>query len=278
MPALAPAALAVSVILSALGAVVLCALVVLYGFTPAGEEPPGSAARRLLLTRIGHAVAAVCFAATAILIAIVLAQPPRPMSPAVPVAATDARVPALDTRLQAQEARLAGTEARLNDLEASLRREAARQAAAESARAAAAAEAKRPAPSRPAASEGRTSPNVVRRPEAAPVRVVPVSPPAPRASAPSSPGRAAVPSPGPAADIDSVALDTPAGRAPARGPVTVAARPAPADAPPVSSPPFSLRRKLRDDWETIRRGLEAGERDFWRAVDDTKRSVRRLFD
>src|SRR5688572_25624835 len=128
MPALAPAALAAAVALSALGAVVLCILVVLYGFTPAGEEPPGSTARRLLVTRIGHAVAAVCFTATAILISVVLAQPARPAP--TPAAPADARVPALDARLRDQDARLAGTEARLKDLEGSLRREAARPAPA----------------------------------------------------------------------------------------------------------------------------------------------------
>jgi hypothetical protein len=120
MPALAPAALAISVVLSALGAVVLCVLVVLYGFTPADDEPPGAAVRRLLVARFGHVLAAVCFAATAALIAVVLAQPRAPV-----VTAADARVPVLTTRLGEQASRLAQVEARLSDLETAMRRAAA---------------------------------------------------------------------------------------------------------------------------------------------------------
>jgi hypothetical protein len=48
-----------------------------------------------------------------------------------------------------------------------------------------------------------------------------------------------------------------------------AARPAP-------GPRFDLRSRLRKDWNTIRRGIEAGEEDFWRVVDDTRRKVRRI--
>ena len=74
MPPLAHAALAASIVLSALGAVIVCLLIVAYGFTPSGEETPLRATRRLFVTRMGHAAAAACFAGTAILLAVVLAQ------------------------------------------------------------------------------------------------------------------------------------------------------------------------------------------------------------
>jgi hypothetical protein len=35
---------------------------------------------------------------------------------------------------------------------------------------------------------------------------------------------------------------------------------------------------LREDWDTVRRGVETGERDFWRGVEDVKRGLQRLFD
>src|SRR5688572_132688 len=306
MPALAPAALAISVVLSALGAVVLCALVVLYGFTPAGEEPPGTAARRLLLTRIGHAVAAVCFTATAILIAIVLAQPPRPA--ALPAAPAAARVPVLDARLKDQEARLAGTEARLRDLEGSLRREAARPEPAPPAPVVETPAPKRPAPSARVAPPARVAPKQpaasstpLVRVEPPPVLVIPAAPAAsPRTAAPAppppapvvivepAPGAAVTPAP-PAVDVEVAALGTHAVRAPAVAPVSVPpsrpaavgatpATPPPATPPPAASSGFELRRKLREDWSAIRRGIESGERDFWRAVDETKRNFRSLVD
>jgi hypothetical protein len=118
MPAIGPATLAAAVVLSALGAVVLCALVVLYGFT-SDTEPSPRATRRLLLTRFGHVVAAVCFTATAIVIALAAGRAGPPPAPA---ARPEARAPALDDRLERQEARLEQTEARLRELEETLRR------------------------------------------------------------------------------------------------------------------------------------------------------------
>jgi hypothetical protein len=287
MSALAPSALAVAVVLSALGAVALCCLVVLYGFTPAGEEPPGQAARRLLVTRIGHAVAAVCFTATAILIAVVVAQPPRPV--AAPAAAADPRVSALGARLAEQESRLSQALARLNDLESSLRREAARVTAPPSPPRRIAAAPPAPSPPRPAAGTARASAPVVRRPEPPPVLVVPAPAPAPRpvAAAPppppvvivQPPPPAAVPTP-PAADLEVSALGTPAVRkSPPAPPTPVAAAPPrrPAvEPPPAAAPRFNLLGRLREDWRTIRRGIESGEQDFWRAVDDTRRNFREL--
>src|SRR2546428_9182311 len=82
MSPLAHTALAASIVLSALGAVVICLLTAMFGFTPPSEEPPAQATRRLFLTRVGHAVAAACFAGTAILLAVVLGQPARTTSAA----------------------------------------------------------------------------------------------------------------------------------------------------------------------------------------------------
>jgi hypothetical protein len=130
MPAFAPAALGTAVGLSALGAVVLCLLVILYGFTPADEDASRKAPHRLLLIRLGHAVAAACFAATAILISTVLARPapvPAPMPAAVSPAEPDARVPELGERVTGQESRLSATEARLREIEEALRRHEAEQ-------------------------------------------------------------------------------------------------------------------------------------------------------
>src|SRR5207248_8779357 len=109
MPPLAHGALAASIVLSALGAVIVCLLIVAYGFTPSGEETPLGATRRLFVTRIGHAAAAACFAGTAILLAVVLAQAGH--APAPPATA-DARVPALGVRVEGQEQRIERVERR----------------------------------------------------------------------------------------------------------------------------------------------------------------------
>src|SRR5437870_2178867 len=92
MSSLAHTALAASIVLSALGAVVICLLTAMFGFTPPSEEPPAQATRRLFLTRVGHAVAAACFAGTAILLAVVLGQPARTTSAAGGAAGRRGRV------------------------------------------------------------------------------------------------------------------------------------------------------------------------------------------
>jgi len=141
MPAYAPAALGLAVALSAIGAVALCVLIMLYGFTPAGEEPPGETSRRLLATRIGHALAAVCFAGTATLITIVLvrtiASAPAvpvavPAATAAPATVVDERIPDLGAKISGQEMRLSEAEARMQRLEREVReREATRAPAPE---------------------------------------------------------------------------------------------------------------------------------------------------
>lgn len=65
-------ALAVSIIVSAAGALTVCVLLFRYGFTTwAGG------ARRAVIIRLGHAFAAVCFTITAVLAAVALSAPPR---------------------------------------------------------------------------------------------------------------------------------------------------------------------------------------------------------
>ena len=115
MPAFAPAALGVAVAVSAVGAVALCILVVLYGFTPTGDEASDeTAARRLLVTRVGHALGAVCFTATTILIAVVLARA-QMSPPSMP--APDPRLPRLNAQITEQADRLSRTETRLQRLQ-----------------------------------------------------------------------------------------------------------------------------------------------------------------
>ncbi len=74
------------VVSAALGALIMCALVLRYGFATEDEdEHPGDRARRVLATRLGHAVAAVCFAASAVFAVVILrgstGTPPAPPGP-----------------------------------------------------------------------------------------------------------------------------------------------------------------------------------------------------
>jgi hypothetical protein len=263
MPAFAPAALGIAVVLSALGAVVLCLLVVLYGFTPADEDAPRRAPHRLLLTRVGHTVAAACFTATAILISIVLAGPaPAPVLPAVgPPAVPDARVPELGERIAGQETRLTASEARIRELEDALRRREAEQP-----RRASEPPAREPARPRSTPAPARTGAPPSPDPDESTVSAIPApaaSPPAPQR--PSTPASAVAPSPpGPAL----------APAAPPPPPVAVTApsrsTPSPAAAPRRG---LDLPGKLRDDWQEIQRGVDSAGDDFRSAVDDLRRRL-----
>src|SRR5262245_20834699 len=119
MPQLAHGALAAALVLSALGAVLVCMMVVLFGFTGPDDEPPVKTARRLMFTRIGHALAATCFAATAILIAMVLLRSGRTTPLASP---HDPRVPALGARVDEQASRMRELESRARDAGTSVER------------------------------------------------------------------------------------------------------------------------------------------------------------
>ncbi len=246
--------LAAAVAASALGAVVLCALVVLYGFTPADEDTPAKATRRVFLTRGGHAVAAACFAATAILISVVLAQP---VAPPLPAAAPppDPRVAVLRDTLAGQESRLGETQARVRELE-----EALRQRVTEA-----------PAPSRSRESASRPAPRVVSRPveTVRPMRSLDDAHRSEPAASPPSPRVAAPPPPAPP-PVAAPVTTSPGPPPPAVEPVVASSGPA---SPPPPRKGFDLSKKLRDDWREIRRGVDSAGDDFRSAFDGLKRRL-----
>jgi len=90
--------------------------------------------------------------------------------------------------------------------------------------------------------------------------------------------------PAPPFDLEASALAAPSGRTVSAAPTTVSVAPprrSPAESPPPAPAPpsparFDLRSRLREDWHTIRRGVESGEEDFRRALDDTRRNFRSL--
>ena len=283
MPPLAHGALAASIVLSALGAVIVCLLIVAYGFTPSGEETPLRATRRLFVTRIGHAAAAACFAGTAILLAVVLAQAGH--APAPPATA-DARVPALGVRVEGQEQRIERVERRVESAERAVERVATEVDAAVS---------PRPIPQgSPApvvlAPAAVAPPKPVRKAVTAPAKSL-VTPakrverppsiatasrrvdPAPAVERPSAERPAAVTSldatpvthaPAPKEPHESVSPPAPT----AMGSST-ALRPAPetVKTPDGARPPKDFREKLRNDWHAIRRGWDSAGDDFRHAID-----------
>jgi hypothetical protein len=291
MPAFAAAFLGTAVGLSALGAVVLCTLVVLYGFTPAGEDPPDRANRRLLLTRVGHAIAAVCFTATAILTAVVLVAPGRPPAPvAATIQSPDGRVPVLgqqlagqEKRLSGQEARLAGqesrlaeTETRLHELENQLRRREAELARAEAERAASVkasapspVKATVPAPAKPAApGPPKLGPASPARPFEEMTLREPSPPPAASPRAPDPPAPPPAPPSHTPTATPVVPQPAPVAAVPARSASPEDSRPAPAP-----EPSFNLSNKLKQDWREIQRGVSSAGDDFRDAVDNLKRHL-----
>jgi hypothetical protein len=284
-------ALAAALILSAFGAVIVCLNVILYGFTGPEDEPPLTTARRVMYTRIGHALATTCFAATAILIGMVLVRFARPDPPAV---VHDARVPALDVRMAQQASRVAEIEARagdasaavaraetrLHDLAQSLDRLAAEgsrterrvgrleQSEVRAAAAQRAATARKPAVTAP--------PVVAQTPEPTPApaeRFIPPPAPAPTpervvsASPRTAPERVVSPPP---------PLTPPAPPAPApSSSVSSPDVPSPASSPSsTSSMPNGLRAKLRQDWSAIQKGFESSRDDIRRAFDGAVRKLR----
>jgi len=278
MPPLAHAALAASIVLSALGAVIVCLLIVAYGFTPSGEETPLRATRRLFVTRMGHAAAAACFAATAILLAVVLAQLVH--TPAPP-ASVDARVPALGVRVDDQGQRIERVERRVESAERAVERVATEVDAAVS---------PRPIP------QASPAPVVLAPAAVAPPKPVkkvvtppakPLATPAKRVERPQSiatASRRADPTPAVERPAAVTSPDsTPVTHAPAPkdahepvtspAPISVASstavRPAPETmkAPDGARPPKDFREKLRNDWHAIRRGWDSAGDDFRRAMD-----------
>jgi hypothetical protein len=129
MPPSAHAALVISIIASALGALVMCLLVARYGLTPAASENADAAARRLMITRFGHAFAGVCFVATGVLgvvTVIVQSRHARPTPPPAvvvqPDRAAEARLQALAAELKGIATRVEQTETRVSTMDSAARR------------------------------------------------------------------------------------------------------------------------------------------------------------
>lgn len=110
-------ALPAAIAASALGAIVLCLILLLYGFATAADDEPRFPSRRLFAIRVGHALAATCFAAVVMLTAVAfleqrreaLSAPPPATAASSGDAALDARVAALEQRLGAVEQRAGET-------------------------------------------------------------------------------------------------------------------------------------------------------------------------
>jgi hypothetical protein len=97
-----------TIVASALGAVVLCVVLLLYGFKnePDDERAP---MRRFLLIRLGHALAAASFALALMLGTVALLEQRRV------AAASDDEMRGLATRISDLERRLARTESRMTE-------------------------------------------------------------------------------------------------------------------------------------------------------------------
>ena len=281
--------LVVCIFASALGALVMCLLVLRDGFSPISADP-ARADHDVLITRLGHAVAGACFATTAVLATVLVARNPAP----VPVHEMTERIGALERerralgeqvsglatsmrglqervdaangdlqsvrlRLDQAESRfvkaengLAKTEAGLSKVEAGLKR-LSEEVAQANARA-------RQQVERP----------VAVKPTAAPPRenVVPARPPQRRADA-ERPHESA-------SQATAEAVSPPPATAPAPAPKAAAVaasahKPAP---PAAASAPQDLRDqsvtdKVRKDWATIRKG-------FSTAGDDISNALRRF--
>jgi hypothetical protein len=118
MMALTPYTLPGIIIVSALGALIVALLLFRYGFGPYEDEEPEDSERRLLIVRVGHGAAALCFASAAILA--VAAWTARPLdgvaAPASAVAPADgAQIEQLTAELQRLEERLDREIARLDE-------------------------------------------------------------------------------------------------------------------------------------------------------------------
>jgi hypothetical protein len=83
--------LVVCIFASALGALIMCLLVLRGGFSPISADP-ARADHDVLITRLGHAVAGACFATTAILATVLVARNPAP----APVRQMSERLSALE--------------------------------------------------------------------------------------------------------------------------------------------------------------------------------------
>jgi hypothetical protein len=112
---LARYALTANIVASLVGALVLCFLVFRYGFGPSEDETVSEATRRQVITRVGHAVAGVCFAIAAILAVVTLSVPvPGPEASSEPAST------AVQDQLTALGMRVSGLESLLGEINSSV--------------------------------------------------------------------------------------------------------------------------------------------------------------
>ncbi|HSF02140.1 MAG TPA: hypothetical protein VLA62_03975 [Solirubrobacterales bacterium] len=146
--------LAAILVAGGFGALVMCRLVHRYGFA-APPDDASRARRREMATRLGHAVAGACFAATALLAVVLLAQAlreagasaaaadgerdgleqivdPRNGDVSERLAALESRVEAMEARVGPLDGQVSATRTRLELLVAELERPAPRVSALES--------------------------------------------------------------------------------------------------------------------------------------------------
>jgi hypothetical protein len=266
---------------SALGALIMCLLVLCYGFIQAGEQEPRSAHRQMFVTRLGHAAAGVCFAVTAVLAAVLIARPPTPVidpHTAERLAALErerdavrGEMHALAGERQSLRDDLAGLGARVQSLRAEigtsaqgLRAELGGSVQAMRAELGKTGGTLHDVRSRLERAEiglKRLADGVAQAQTTARARV-PERASAPPPAEPSVPAASVVSTPAPAAAAGSATA-----AAPAAAPATPAVPPAvitptstparrPASPPrPTSDPEPKLGDKLREDWKTIREGF-----------------------
>jgi hypothetical protein len=247
MQTFAQYALPGTILASAVGAVVLCVVLFFYGFRSEPDDEGPAPGRRLLVIRLGHALAAACFAAAVMLSTVALIDQRRIAAPAPSVTAlpTD-DVPRLEAQMKALEQRLAATELRLGDV-------VQQRAALES---------------RPPGLAPLSRP---RKPASAPARRPAPSPPA-------IGGSEVAAAPAPVREEPKPATGD-AGATVANREAT--ARPAMSEPPassvsPSPAPAEDLRTKVREDWKTVKRGfrqagesLRSGFADLGRRLKDT---------
>jgi hypothetical protein len=113
MQTFAQYALPGTILVGGLGAVILCLVLFVYGFRSDLEDEGPSPARRQLMIRLGHAVAAACFAGVVMLSTVALLEQRR--AAAAPPRALP-EIDRLQSRLRTLESRLAATELQVSDL------------------------------------------------------------------------------------------------------------------------------------------------------------------
>jgi hypothetical protein len=188
MQTFAQYALPATIVASALGAVALCVVLFFFGFRSEMEDERLSPSRRLFVIRLGHALAAACFAAALMLGSVALFEQRRVAAPAPSSVAAQPSddVRRLEAQVRSLEGRLAATELRLGDAAQRLSSDGSRSAVPPTASRPArrtTPSARRPTPTAVTnGAEGAASPATLREPgEAMTVRPAtsePIAPPA----------------------------------------------------------------------------------------------------